>query len=141
MCKILIVDDADDLFDLAEVRLTAVGHEVLNARNGLEALQLLKKNEDDPPCILVTDLRMPVLDGWDLVYALRRQAKWVDLPIIVCSGLIQPDAAPPLLNAKAYWSRRPPDEQFQNIHQHCRRHHQSWPPLPSSEPSDRKATA
>jgi two-component system, sensor histidine kinase SagS len=133
VCKILIVDDGDDVFDLAEAELTAIGHEVASARNGLEALQYLKKHESDPPCVVVTDLRMPVLDGWDLVYALRRQSRWVDLPIVVCSGSIDPDAAPPLLNAKAYWSRRPSRKQLQEMHQYCSRHHQSWPPFAITE--------
>jgi CheY-like chemotaxis protein len=140
MCKILIADDADDLLDLAEFHLSAVGHEIHRAGNGMEALLFLKEHESDPPCILVTDLRMPVLDGWDLIYALR-QSRWADLPVIVCSGLIHPDAAPPLLNAKAYWPRRPSAEQFQQIHQYCARHHQSWPPLAMSESPDRKAAS
>jgi CheY-like chemotaxis protein len=138
VCKILIVDDGDDLYELAEVELSAAGHDVHSARNGFEALQFLKAHESEPPCIVLTDLCMPVLDGWDLIYALRRQSRWVNLPVIVCSALIQPDAAPPLLNAKAYWSRRPSTEEFQKIHEHCARHHQSWPPV-SSENPDRKA--
>lgn len=139
MCKILIVDDGDDVFELAQAELTPVGHEVKSARNGLEALHFLKDHDDDPPCIVVTDLRMPDLDGWDLVYALKRQPKWAGLPVIVCSALVHPDAAPPLLNAKAYWSRRPSTEQFQHIHQYCARHHQSWPPLATPESPDCKA--
>ncbi len=139
MCRILIVDDGDDLIDLAETHLSSVGHEVYSAKNGLEALQFLKDHEDDPPCILLTDLRMPVLDGWDLVYALKRQSRWANLPVIVCSALIQPEAAPPLLNAKAYWPRRPSAHQLQHIYEHCQRHHESWPPMPLTESADRKA--
>jgi chemosensory pili system protein ChpA (sensor histidine kinase/response regulator) len=136
---VLIVDDGDDLRELAETHLSAAGHEVYGASNGLDALQFLKEHENDPPCILLTDLRMPVLDGWDLVYALKRQSRWANLPVIVCSALIHPDAAPPLLNAKAYWCRRPSEQQFQEICQHCALHHQSWPPLPMPESPDRKA--
>jgi CheY-like chemotaxis protein len=135
MCKILMVDDDDDVFDLAEADLSTAGHEVCRARNGLEALQFLKAHEDDPPCIVVTDLRMPVLDGWDLVYALRRQSTWASLPIIVCSASIHPEAAPPVLNAKAYWSRRPAAQDFLQIHRFCARHHQSWPPPAMGESS------
>ena len=139
MCRILIVDDGDDLLDLAEFHLSAAGHEIFSARNGLEALQFLKAHENDPPCMLLTDLRMPVVDGWDLIYALKRQAKWADLPVIVCSALIHPNAAPPLLNAKAYWPRRPSVEQLQQIYQHCARHHQSWPPMALTDDPDHKA--
>ena len=46
--------------------LAAMGHEVREAENGLAALELLAQNADDPPCLLFVDLRMPVLDGWDL---------------------------------------------------------------------------
>jgi CheY-like chemotaxis protein len=128
VCRLLIVDDGDDLFELAKVYLSDVGHEIHRANNGVEALQFLAAHENDPPCILLTDLRMPVLDGWDLVYKLKVDPKWMDLPIIVCSASILPGAAPPLLKAKTYWSRRPSKEQLLEVHQYCARHHHSWPP-------------
>ena len=129
MCRILIVDDEEDVLELARAHLSAVGHEVYGACNGEEALQFLAAHENDPPCLIVSDLRMPILDGWDLLNALKHDSRWAHLPVIVCSASILPDAAPPVLRAKAYWSRRPPIQALERIHEHCLRHHQSWPPL------------
>jgi two-component system cell cycle response regulator DivK len=129
VCKVLLVDDEEDVLELARTHLSAIGHEIHSASNGEEALRFLTAHEDEPPCILVTDLRMPVLDGWDLVHVLKLDARWTSLPIIVCSGSVLPGTAPPVLNAKAFWSRRPTKQQLEQIHEHCARHHRSWPPL------------
>jgi CheY-like chemotaxis protein len=129
MCKILVVDDEEDVLELARAHLSDVGHEIFSASNGEEALQFLAAHENDPPCLLLTDLRMPVLDGWDLIKAVRLDPKWAELPIIVCSASVLPGRSPPVLKAKAYWPRRPARQQFEQIHEYCARHHQSWPPM------------
>jgi CheY-like chemotaxis protein len=129
MCTILVVDDEEDVLELAQTHLSVLGHEVHSASNGEEALHFLAEHEGDPPCMILTDLRMPILDGWDLMNALKRDHRWANLPVIVCSGSIHPDAPPPVLKAKAYWSRRPSKQALDHIHEHCLRHHQSWPPL------------
>ena len=139
MCKILLVDDEEDVLELAQAHLPQIGHQIYSAQNGEEALQFLASHESDPPCMVLTDLRMPILDGWDLVNALHHDHRWANLPVIVYSASIHPGAAPPLLNAKAYWSRRPPKQAFEQIHEHCLRHHQSWPPLASSQVPDESA--
>src|SRR5687768_16440098 len=138
MCKILVVDDEDDVLEWTRAHLSRIGHEIWSAGNGEEALQFLAAHESDPPCLLLTDLRMPILDGWDLLRALKLDARWMNLPVIVCSASVLPGAAPPVLRAKAYWSRRPAKHLLEQIHEHCNRHHQSWPPLAPSEESDAK---
>ena len=70
MCKILVVDDEEDVLELALAHLSQIGHEIYSAQNGEDALQFLEAHESDPPCMILTDLRMPILDGWDLVDAL-----------------------------------------------------------------------
>jgi len=129
MCSILIVDDEEDVLEWARAHLSVVGHEVHSACNGEDALQFLAAHENDPPCLIVSDLRMPILDGWDLLNALKLDSRWAHLPVIVCSASILPDAAPPVLRAKAYWPRRPSKQVLDRIHEFCLRHHQSWPPL------------
>ena len=140
MCKILVVDDGDDVLELARTHLSAMGHQVDGAKNGEEALRVLAAHEDDLPCLLIVDLRMPILDGWDLLTALRLDARWADLPIIICSGMILPGAPPPVLRAKAYWSRRPTMQQLERIHEHCAQHSDlSWPESGRREASGAKA--
>jgi CheY-like chemotaxis protein len=139
MCTILVVDDEEDVLELARAHLSAIGHEIYSACNGEDALRFLAEHEGNPPCLILTDLRMPILDGWDLVNALKLDGRWANLPVIVCSASILPGAAPPVLRAKAYWPRRPSHEQLTHIHEHCARHHQAWPPMALDEASDAKA--
>lgn len=59
--RVLIVEDDPDLNDAYEMILSSSGYDVLTARNGKEALEVLEAN--DEPRIIFLDLRMPVMDG------------------------------------------------------------------------------
>ena len=126
MCTILIVDDEQDIREVVGMTLAAMGHEVREAENGLAALELLAQNADDPPCLLLVDLRMPVLDGWDLIANLQSDARWRGIPIIVLSASIQPGAPRPVLAARAFWPKPPPPEQLETVHEYCRLHGHTW---------------
>jgi len=126
MCTVLIVDDERDVREVVGVSLAAMGHEVREAENGLAALELLAQNADDPPCLLLVDLRMPVLDGWDLIANLRGDARWRGIPIIVFSASIQHGSPRPVLAASAFWPKPPPPEQLDTVHQYCRLHGHTW---------------
>jgi CheY-like chemotaxis protein len=60
---ILIVDDNRDILDLIERVLIADGHLVTTARDGLEALQ---KEETARPDLVVLDVNLPVMNGWEV---------------------------------------------------------------------------
>jgi CheY-like chemotaxis protein len=75
---ILIVEDEQDLAELAAMLLEAEGHEVRTAANGAEALELV---EQQMPALILLDLKMPVMDGGQFVRALR--ARYDDVPPIV----------------------------------------------------------
>jgi len=121
MCKILIVDDDADIRAVARVTLVDAGHEVWEAANGRAALDLLAEHAKDLPCVVLVDLRMPVMDGWDLVAALRSDARWKNIPIIVFSASIR-DEFPPLLGAQAYWPKPPSPHHLESLGEHCRLH-------------------
>ncbi len=81
--KILIVDDEKDIIDFVQNRLLRENYEVVTARDGEEAL--LKVKETDPDMILL-DLVMPKLNGFEVLKAVREQFsdKW--RPVIIVSA-------------------------------------------------------
>ena len=66
---------------LVERLLAEHGYEVVTAPDGEEALRVALRSGVD---LLVTDVRMPVMDGWELSHRLRE--RWPDLPILFISG-------------------------------------------------------
>lgn len=82
--NVLLVDDDDAVRDALRELLEAAGYRVAAARNGRHALDLLEAGES--PAILVTDLRMPVMNGLELIATLRSIPGYRDLPIVVVSA-------------------------------------------------------
>ena len=81
--RALVVDDSLSIRKYVSSLLFQKGFEVESARNGYEALDLLKNKPFD---IVVTDLEMPKLSGYELIEALRADSSFDALPIIVLSG-------------------------------------------------------
>ncbi|MCF8006810.1 MAG: sigma-54 dependent transcriptional regulator [Methylovulum sp.] len=79
--SILVVDDEAKMRRLLEIMLTQMGYEVLQAENGRVALDVLMHHEID---LVITDLRMPELDGIGLLKQLREQNN--DLPVILVTA-------------------------------------------------------
>ncbi|MEW6668171.1 MAG: response regulator [Thermodesulfobacteriota bacterium] len=71
--KILIVDDDPGMLNALRVGLKSAGHQSATARNGRQALDILASSLDDeePFDLLVTDLRMPKMDGLELIRVSR----------------------------------------------------------------------
>ncbi len=80
--RILLVDDEEEVRRALAEMLTAQGHTVLTASGGPDALSLLE--EDAGVDLVVTDLVMPVMSGWELAAAMR--ARWPALPVGVITG-------------------------------------------------------
>jgi len=129
MCFILIVDDHDDVRGAVSTALREGGHEVELAIDGDDALSWLSANAEKPPCLIILDLRMPKMDGWDFLQAFRERPACAHLPVIVLSGLIKRGALSPVLNAQAFWSKPIDPSQLEKVHEHCPAHRQSWPPV------------
>lgn len=79
----LIVDDSLSIRKYISELLNQHGYVTDTARNGYEALELLKRQEFD---ILITDLEMPKLSGYELIETLRYEKRYNHLPIIVLTG-------------------------------------------------------
>jgi CheY-like chemotaxis protein len=92
---VLIVDDETQLLSLMErnIRRADSGMKIIKANNGIEALEQLariRRESGQDPLLIITDLEMPVMDGWDLIKALKRDYKSRKLkqgiPVIVYSS-------------------------------------------------------
>lgn len=79
--QILIVDDEPKMRRVLEIMLQQMGHATLSAANGREALEVYQANAVD---LVITDLRMPEIDGIELISAL--QAAGSDVPVIVMTA-------------------------------------------------------
>jgi PAS domain S-box-containing protein len=80
---ILLVEDEEQVKLVAKAMLEALGFTVIEASNGLEALELYQKNATDIN-LVVTDMGMPVMDGYQLFSELKALSP--NLPIIISSG-------------------------------------------------------
>jgi DNA-binding response OmpR family regulator len=84
--RVLVADDEDDVRDLVTFRLTRSGYEVLEARDGAEALELAIAHTPD---LAVLDAMMPKLDGYELTRRLRAEPATSPMPIILLTARTQ----------------------------------------------------
>jgi DNA-binding response OmpR family regulator/Tfp pilus assembly protein PilZ len=82
--RVLVVDDDRGYLGEAVAALSARGHRVETARNGLDGLS---KAMREPPDLVVSDVQMPTMDGWQLLRLLRSRAKTADIPVIFLTTL------------------------------------------------------
>lgn len=84
--KILVVDDDPDVLEAIGIVLEANGYEVVTARDGAEGLDKLK---DEKPDLMILDLLMPKMDGFEVCKELKdpRRAKYANIPIIILSSV------------------------------------------------------
>lgn len=80
MATILTVDDTASMRQMISFTLNSVGHEVIQACDGKEALQLLQGKKID---LVIADVNMPNMDGITLVKSLREQADYKFIPILM----------------------------------------------------------
>lgn len=81
--RILAVDDDVDICELIEVNLEKEGHFVEVASGGGEAITKLKSEEYD---LLILDLGMPGIDGWEVLKEVKANEKTKNLPVIILTG-------------------------------------------------------
>ena len=85
--RILIVDDEPGMVDAIRLRLEANNYEVLVARDGVEALEMLHGAGGNPPIKLPTvvllDLKLPKVDGLEVLRRIRAEPATARLPVVV----------------------------------------------------------
>lgn len=82
--SILVVDDEAAVRSLYVEALEEAGHRVSVAVNGEEALEQLR--DGDLPCVVLTDVRMPRMDGFELSREVSRDPQLASIPIVVMTG-------------------------------------------------------
>jgi len=88
MAHVLIVEDEEDSREFVARFLQRSGHRVTPAPDGREGLRLLLTVSPD---VVVTDVRMPGLDGIALIEVMRSYLRWYDLPVILLSAHATPE--------------------------------------------------
>jgi two-component system, sensor histidine kinase len=81
--RVLVVDDHDDCREIMATMLTISGYDVISAQNGEEALEAAQRDE---PFAVVTDLAMPIMDGFALEQALRADRSLQGTYVVAVSG-------------------------------------------------------
>jgi CheY-like chemotaxis protein len=81
---VLVVEDEPYLCDLLADVLEVEGHRARKAYNGLEALSQVR---EQVPQLILLDLMMPVMDGWEFMAALRANPKWEGIPIVIITAV------------------------------------------------------
>ncbi len=80
MATVLTVDDSPGIRQMIKVVLEPAGHRVIEAGDGAEGLA---KAQSGRPDMVITDLNMPVMNGLEMIRALRKQPTLAGLPIVV----------------------------------------------------------
>ena len=80
---ILIAEDYDDNRELLRLLLAGANYDVREARNGQECLELARAN---PPDLIMVDLSMPGLDGWEVFRELKANASTAHIPCVAVTA-------------------------------------------------------
>ena len=80
---IMLIDDEPDSLEVARYLLAYYGADVLMAENGADALKLIHEKH---PRFVISDLSMPVMDGWKLIRVLKEDPATCELPVIALTA-------------------------------------------------------
>lgn len=83
--EVLVVDDEPDSLEVATRMLKLAGATVVTASNGKDALEKVKSHPSKFKFIL-SDLSMPDMDGWELLYLLKQQRDTLEIPVIALTA-------------------------------------------------------
>lgn len=86
MARILIADDEDDIRLIVKILLTRAGFEVVEARDGRQALEFATA---DPPDLALFDIRMPYMTGLEALEQLKANPSTAGFPVLIVSAYVQ----------------------------------------------------
>ena len=86
MARILVADDDPLSIKLLNFRLRSVGHEIISAVNGGEALEIATREKPD---LVLLDIMMPVMNGFQVLRKLKSQEETKNIPVIMLTSKVQ----------------------------------------------------
>ena len=86
--KLLVVDDEKDFVDMLAERLEAKGFDVIEAFNGKEGLE---KAHSEEPDLIILDIIMPEMSGYDVCRKLKLNAKFKETPVVMLTAKFEPN--------------------------------------------------
>jgi len=100
--RILVVDDDASLCELLRMHLSAAGYEVSTAHDAISAGYQVLKN---PPDLILSDINMPYMDGFEFVAALKADATLPYIPVIFLTSMEDGDSRGKELGAVGYLTK------------------------------------
>ncbi len=82
---VLVIDDEPSIREMVTEILGDEGYQVATAANGLEAVEYLA-DVPEPPCLILLDLMMPIMDGWEFSDRQHQDARLASIPVVVVSA-------------------------------------------------------
>ena len=86
--RVLVVDDSADIAQMLVVILRRAGYEAIMSMSATEALELATQTDFD---LVISDIGMPIMDGYELAKALRALPRYNKIPMIAVTGFAQYD--------------------------------------------------
>lgn len=86
MAKILVCDDERHIVRLIQVNLEKAGHNVVTAYDGKDGLEKIRAEK---PALVVLDVMMPYMDGFEVLKSLRREPETMNIPVIMLTAKAQ----------------------------------------------------
>ncbi|OIO38508.1 MAG: hypothetical protein AUJ75_02650 [Candidatus Omnitrophica bacterium CG1_02_49_10] len=81
--KILIVDDEPDIVDIVKIYMQSAGYETCEACDGIEAIEKVRK---ELPDLIVLDVKMPHMDGYEVIKVLKKDERYGKIPIVILTA-------------------------------------------------------
>jgi CheY-like chemotaxis protein len=87
MTCVLIVEDDDDVREFMELLVSSSGYDVMTARDGVEALARMRQR---CPCLVLLDMQMPRMDGWQFREEQLADARLRQVPVVCITAFFDP---------------------------------------------------
>ena len=85
--KVLVVEDDEDISYLIKFMLSRDGFEVITAFDGREASRIIE--ESPPPQLVLLDIMLPYIDGFQLITQIRNKPEWHGVPVVMLTAKTQ----------------------------------------------------
>ena len=84
---VLIVEDDDDVREFMQLLVSTAGYETMTARDGQDALAKMRQKR---PCLVLLDLQMPRMDGWEFRARQLQDLSLSDIPVVCVTAFFDP---------------------------------------------------